>query len=131
MIWALHTRSRVITSKLTVDVPTGSQGAAYSKFKVFWVKDCAAPNADADADTDSRRQPPSPHRHLTPTHTPEPTPTPTKATAETPAPVPTAVPGGANGAGGGSGAGLLGLVLAGGAVAGTAAIARRRFLHDS
>jgi hypothetical protein len=42
------------------------------------------------------------------------------------------VPAGADASGGGSGAGLLGLVLtAGGTVAGTAVILRRRFLHDS
>jgi hypothetical protein len=52
---------------------------------------------------------------------------------EKPAPVPTEVPAGADGAsGGGSALGLIGLTLvASGAVAGTAVVARRRFLHDS
>jgi hypothetical protein len=90
--------------KLTVEVPEGTHSAGFSKFKVFWVK-CA------------------------PTEPPSKTPTPPKPSAA----VPTDVPAGADGASGdGSAAGLLGLaVVAGGAVAGTAVIARRRFLHDS
>jgi hypothetical protein len=95
--------------KLTINAE-GSQGADV-KHKVFWVEGCP----------------------------PKPTPTPTKTPTETakpsdekPEPVPTAVPAGADASGGGSGAGLLGLVLtAGGTVAGTAVILRRRFLHDS
>jgi hypothetical protein len=73
--------------------------------------------------------PPGPHT-TTPTPTPKPTPKPTAT--KTPAAVPTAVPAGTDAAGGGSAAGLVGLVLAaGGAVAGGAVIARRRFMHDS
>jgi hypothetical protein len=99
----------------------GSQGAD-KKHKVFWVQDCG------------------PTTTPTPTHTKAPKPTPTttttptsKPSSESPAPVPTAVPAGArSGAGGGSAAGVVGLLLTtGGVVAGTAVIARRRFLHDS
>jgi hypothetical protein len=68
----------------------------------------------------------------TPTVTHTPTPSPTESETHTPVPVPTAVPAGTDAGGGDSSAGLLSLVLlAGGAVAGTAVIARRRFLHDS
>jgi hypothetical protein len=112
--------------KLTINAE-GSQGADV-KHKVFWVEPC----------------PPKP----TPTDTPKPTPSESVKTpapsesvktpapsesVKTPAAVPTEVPAGADGAGGaGSAAGLLGLaVVAGGAVAGTAVFARRRFLHDS
>jgi hypothetical protein len=68
----------------------------------------------------------------TPSETPSGSPKPS-ASVSTAAPVPTEVPAGADGAsGGGSAAGLLGLaVVAGGAVAGTAVFARRRFLHDA
>jgi hypothetical protein len=98
--------------KLTINAD-GSQGAD-EKHKVFWVKDCPPP--------------------------PTPTATPTKPNDENgeengeekPEAVPTAVPAGTDGAGGGSGAGLFGLVLATtGVAAGTAVIARGRFLHDS
>jgi hypothetical protein len=103
--------------KLTINAE-GSQGADV-KHKVFWVEPC----------------PPKPTETPT-TETPKPSPTsesPKPEESETPAPVPTEVPAGADTAGGGgSAAGLLGLaVVAGGAVAGTAVIARRRFLHDS
>jgi hypothetical protein len=79
----------------------------------------------------------------TPTDTPKPTETPKPSptvetpkpspTVETPAPVPTEVPAGTDASsGGGSALGLVGLALvASGAVAGTAVVARRRFLHDS
>jgi hypothetical protein len=102
--------------KLTVHAE-GSKGND-TKHKVFWVK-CA----------------PSP----SPTHTDKPKPSPSVETpkpspsVETPAPVPTEVPAGADGASsGGSALGLFGLALvASGAVAGTAVVARRRFLHES
>jgi hypothetical protein len=97
--------------KLTINA-AGSQGADV-KHKVFWVEECP----------------------------PEPTPTPSKTPTDKPhddddddepEPVPTAVPAGADSSGGGSGAGLLGIALtAGGAVAGTAVMLRRRFLHES
>jgi hypothetical protein len=112
--------------KLTINAE-GSQGADV-KHKVFWVEECVTPTPTP---TPTPTKTPTPSPTPTPTHTKTPTPTPSKS-VETPAPVPTAVPGGADASGGGSGAGLLGLALAtGGAVAGTAAIARRRFLHDS
>jgi hypothetical protein len=97
--------------KLTVEVPTGTHSTGFSKHKVFWVK-CAPTTPPTPPETTS---PPKPEE------------------SETPAPVPTKVPAGADAAGGGgSAAGLLGLaVVASGAVAGTAVIARRRFLHDS
>jgi hypothetical protein len=98
--------------KVQVDVPKGTHSTAFSKHKVFWVK-CAPPTSGPPTSAPPTSAPP---------------------TSESPAPVPTDVPAGADGAGGGSGsaAGLLGLaVVAGGAVAGTAVIARRRFLHDS
>ena len=102
--------------KLQVDVPDGTHSTAYSKYKVFWVEDC-------------RPTQPSTPPPTTPTTRP---PEPPKPSVETSAPVPTAVPAGTDAAGGGSGAGLFGLALiASGAVAGTAVIARRRFLHDS
>jgi hypothetical protein len=120
--------------KLTINAE-GSQGADV-KHKVFWVKPCVTPTPTPTPTPTTASPTPShtPSHSATPSHTPshsgKPTPPPTKS--ETPAPVPTAVPGGADAAGGGPGAGLVGLVLAaGGAVAGTAAIARRRFLHDS
>jgi hypothetical protein len=74
---------------------------------------------------------PKPGPTVTVTETPKPGPT--ETVTETPVPVPTEVPAGTTGTGGGNtAAGLLGLVLAAtGAVAGTAVIARRRFLHDS
>jgi hypothetical protein len=103
--------------KLTIKTDDGP------KHKVFWVEGCPPK--------------PTPTPTKTPTETAKPTPTATKTptakpTDEKPEPVPTAVPAGADASGGGSGAGLLGLVLtAGGAVAGTAVILRRRFLHDS
>jgi hypothetical protein len=121
--------------KLTINAE-GSQGADV-KEKVFWVEQCVTPTPTPSKTPTATPTPtptpttakPTPSH--TPSHSPKPTPTPTTST-KTPAPVPTAVPGGADSAGGGSGAGLVGLVLAGGgAVAGTAAIARRRFLHDS
>jgi hypothetical protein len=69
----------------------------------------------------------------TPSGTPSETPSGTPSESESPAAVPTEVPAGADAAGGGgSAAGLLGLaVVIGGAGAGTAVLARRRFLHDS
>jgi hypothetical protein len=98
--------------KLTINAE-GSKGAD-TKHKVFWVEEC--------------EQPPKP----TAPHT-SPPPKPGEENGEEkPAPVPTAVPAGTDAAGGGSAAGLFGLALiASGAVAGTAVIARRRFLHDS
>jgi hypothetical protein len=100
--------------KLTVEVPEGTHSTAFSKHKVFWVT-CVPKHTETPK--------PSPT-----VETPKPSPT-----VETPAPVPTEVPAGADGAsGGGSALGLFGLALvASGAVAGTAVVARRRFLHDS
>jgi hypothetical protein len=104
---------------------------------------CGAPTP-TPTKTETHTPTPTPSPTKTETHTPTPTPSPTKtethkptptptvsATESTAAPVPTAVPAGTDSPGGGSLAGLLGLVLAtGGAVAGTALIARRRFLHE-
>jgi hypothetical protein len=86
--------------------------------------------------TETPSETPSEKPTETPSETPSETPTESpkpSVSVETPAPVPTEVPAGADAAGGGgSAAGLLGLaVVTGGAVAGTAVIARRRFLHDS
>jgi hypothetical protein len=105
--------------KLTVEVPTGTHSTAFSKYKVFWVT-CAPKPTPTETTA-----PPKPEESETPTPKPE--------ESESPAPVPTEVPAGADTAGGGgSAAGLLGLaVVTGGAVAGTAVFARRRFLHDS
>jgi hypothetical protein len=118
--------------KLTVEVPSGTHSTAFSKHKVFWVEDCRPTTPPTPPETTS---PPKPEESETPTPKPEEseTPAPKPEESETPAPVPTEVPAGADGAsGGGSPAGLLGLaVVAGGAVAGTAVFARRRFLHDS
>jgi hypothetical protein len=101
--------------KLTINAD-GSQGADV-KHKVFWVTPCVTPS-----------ETPTPSKTPTPSESPSPS-----ASVTTPAPVPTEVPAGADAAGGGgSAAGLFGLaVIASGAVAGTAVIARRRFLHDS
>ena len=111
--------------KLTVEVPTGTHSTAFSKYKVFWVT--CAPKPTPTVTT----TPPKPEESETPK--PEESETPTPEESETPAPVPTEVPAGADTTGGGgSAAGLVGLaVVAGGAVAGTAVLARRRFLHDS
>jgi hypothetical protein len=101
--------------KLTVHAE-GSKGAD-TKHKVFWVT-CAPSPSPTPSETPSEK----------PSESPKPSPS-----VETPAPVPTEVPAGADGAsGGGSALGLLGMALvASGAVAGTAVVARRRFLHDS
>ena len=75
---------------------------------------------------------PTPSPTVTETHTP--TPSPTVTETHTPVPVPTAVPAGTDAGGGGSSAALLRLLLmlvTSGAVAGTAVVARRRFLNDS
>jgi cell division septation protein DedD len=129
--------------KLTINAD-GSQGADV-KHKVFWVEGCPTPTPTK---THTPTPTPTPSPTKTETHTPTPTPTPSvsatestaapsptptvSATESTAAPVPTSVPAGTDSAGGGPSAGLLGLVLAtGGAVAGTALIARRRFLHES
>jgi hypothetical protein len=95
--------------------------------------------------TETHTPKPTPSPTKTETHTPKPTPSPTvsatestakptptvSATESTAAPVPTAVPAGMDSTGGGSMAGLIGLLLATtGAVAGTALIGRRRFLHE-
>ena len=105
--------------KLTIKAE-GSQGAD-RKHKVFWVQGCEPTPTPTPTNTPTAKP--------TSTATPTPRETPTK----TPAPVPTAVPAGTDATGGGgSAAGLLGLaVVTGGAVAGTAVLARRRFLHDS
>ncbi len=104
--------------KLTVEVPKGTHSTAFSKYKVFWVT-CAPSPSPTPTETPSEK----------PSESPKPSPS-----VETPAPVPTEVPAGADAAGGGGGSalGLVGIALvASGAVAGTAAVARRRFLHDS
>jgi hypothetical protein len=89
-----------------------------------------APGEVTEDDVDEVFLPPVGRAVPTPTPTPKPTPKPTAT--KTPAAVPTAVPAGTDAAGGGSAAGLVGLVLAaGGAVAGGAVMARRRFMHDS
>jgi hypothetical protein len=89
-----------------------------------------APGEVTEEDVDEVFLPPVGRAVPTPTPTPKPTPKPTAT--KTPAAVPTAVPAGTDAAGGGSAAGLVGLVLAaGGAVAGGAVMARRRFMHDS
>jgi hypothetical protein len=109
--------------KLTVHAE-GSKGAD-TKHKVFWVE-CAPSPSPTPTDT------PKPSETSKPSETPSESPEPS-ASVTTPAPVPTEVPAGADAAGGGgSAAGIFGLaVIASGAVAGTAVIARRRFLHDS
>ena len=107
--------------KLTINAD-GSQGAD-KKHKVFWVEDCPKPpppkngegngheNGDNGKDNGEENG--------------------VKESADTPVPVPTAVPAGSDSAGEGSAA-PLGLILAGStALAGTALVARRRFLHDS
>jgi hypothetical protein len=102
--------------KLTINAD-GSQGADV-KHKVFWVQPC----------------PPSPSPTVTKTPKPddEESEKPDDDESEKPEPVPTAVPAGTDSSDGGSAAGLLGVALtAGGAVAGTAVLVRRRFLHDS
>jgi hypothetical protein len=107
--------------KLTVHAE-GSKGAD-TKHKVFWVK-CAP--------TPKPSESPKPSETTKPSEKPSESPKPS-ASVKTPAAVPTEVPAGVDApGGGGSAAGLLGLaVVAGGAVAGTAVLARRRFLHDS
>jgi hypothetical protein len=100
--------------KLTINAD-GSQGAD-KKHKVFWVEECppsppptSPPPKDGEDNGEENGE-------------------------EKPVPVPTEVPAGADAAGGGGGSalGLVGLALvASGAAAGTAVVARRRFLHDS
>jgi hypothetical protein len=100
--------------KLIIDAD-GAKGEG-PKHKVFWVEECPPPppeppkNGEDNGDDNGKEN-----------------------GEEKPAPAPTAVPAGSDATGGdGSAAGLWGLaVVAGGAVAGTAVIARRRFLHDS
>jgi hypothetical protein len=105
--------------KLTINAD-GSKGADV-KHKVFWVEGC--PPGPSPTPTKSPTK--------TPTDKPD-KPTPDDEETEKPEPVPTAVPAGTAGSGGGSAAGLLGVALtAGGAVAGIAVFARRRFRHDS
>jgi hypothetical protein len=125
--------------KLTINAD-GSKGADV-KHKVFWVQECSpkptpTPTKTPTATPTATKTPtakPTPTK--TPTAKPTPTKTPTataKPSVESPAPVPTAVPAGVSDSGDGdSAAGLFGLVVVTGAVvAGTAAIVRRRFLHD-
>jgi hypothetical protein len=104
--------------KLTVDVPGGTHSTAFSKHKVFWVTCAPSPSPTPTKPSEKPSESPKPSESVT---------------SPAPVPVPTDVPAGADGAGGGgSAAGLLGLaVVASGAVAGTAVLARRRFLHDS
>jgi hypothetical protein len=103
--------------KLTIHAE-GSQGADV-KHKVFWVEECKP--EPSPTPTEPTKEP-----------TDKPTDEPDDEETEKPEPVPTAVPAGTDSSGGGSGAGLLGLALtASGAVAGTAVLVRRRFLHDS
>ena len=118
--------------KLTINAD-GSQGAD-KKHKVFWVKDCGNPTP-TPTPTTTKTPTPTTTETSTPTptntKTPKPAPTATEST-ESPAPVPTAVPAGTDSPGGGSGPGLFGVALvAVGAVAGTAVIARRRLQHGS
>jgi hypothetical protein len=118
--------------KLTINAD-GSQGAD-KKHKVFWVQDCGPTPTPTPTPTHTKTPTPTPTHTKTPKPTPTTTSTPTsKPSSESPAPVPTAVPAGTNGTGsGGSAPGVLGLVLViSGVVAGTAVIARRRFMHDS
>jgi hypothetical protein len=102
--------------KLTINAD-GSQGAD-KKHKVFWVEECPSPPPTSPPPKDGEENGKDNGE---------------ENGEEKPVPVPTEVPAGANAAGGGgSAAGLLGLaVVAGGAVAGTAVLARRRFLHES
>ncbi len=108
--------------KLTIHADD-PEGGADVKHKVFWVQDCPKPpppkngegngheNGDNGKDNGEENG--------------------VKESADTPVPVPTAVPAGSDSAGEGSAA-PLGLILAGStALAGTALVARRRFLHDS
>jgi hypothetical protein len=103
--------------KLTINAD-GSQGAD-KKHKVFWVEECPKPppppkngNGEGNGEENGKEKE-------------------GKKPAESPAPVPTAVPAGSDAAGGGSTA-PLGLILAGSAaLAGAAAVSRRRFLHHS
>ena len=120
--------------KLTINAE-GSQGADV-KHKVFWVEGCARTPTDRRSrrrDDQAARRPTA-----TPTNGPK---TPNRADGQkrriarrrrgTPQPVPTAVPL-VPAAAAGVPLRPLGLVLAGSAaVAGTAVVARRRFLHDS
>ncbi len=120
--------------KLTINAD-GSKGND-RKHKVFWVQGCSTPTpTETPTNTPTAKPTPTETPTKTPTATPTSTakPTPTETPTKTPAPVPTAVPAGTDATGGGgSAAGLLGLaVVTGGAVAGTAVLARRRFLHDS
>lgn len=100
--------------KLTVEVPDGTHSTAFSKHKVFWVKCPPSPPPTSPPPKDGEDNG-------------------EENGEEKPVPVPTEVPAGADGASGGDSAlGLFGLALvASGAVAGTAVVARRRFLHDS
>ena len=115
--------------KLTINAD-GSQGAD-KKHKVFWVQDCPPKPTPTPTPTPSETPSKTPTEEPTkPPTTETPSMAPTTPVA-TPVPVPTEVPAGATGGAGGS-AGLAGLVLAGAAAAaGTAVVARRRFLHDS
>jgi cell division septation protein DedD len=126
--------------KLTIEAD-GSQGADV-KHKVFWVRGCGPTPTPTKTPTKTPTAKPTPTNtptaKPTPTDTPTAQPTPTKNGEgeengeEKPEAVPTAVPAGADTPDGGSGAGILGLVvITTGAVAGTAVILRRRFLHDS
>ena len=110
--------------KLTINAD-GSHGAD-KKHKVFWVEDCPKPppppkNGDDNGngkDNGEENGDENGKEHGV------------KKSAETPVPVPTAVPAGSDAASGSS-TGPLGLILAGAAVTGIAAVSRRRFLHDS
>ncbi len=109
--------------KLTIHADD-PEGGADVKHKVFWVQDCPKPpppkngedngheNGDNGKDNGEENG--------------------VKESADTPAPVPTAVPAGAGADAGEGSAAPLGLIFAGSAaLAGTALVARRRFLHDS
>jgi hypothetical protein len=139
-----HTAHYTTTSNLGSTVVSAS-AVIYSGWSGTFVLShgpCGeSPSPTPSKTTETPTASPTPSVSETPSASPSPSeskstttsasPTPSVGASTATATVPTAVPAGLDGGSGGGSAWLVGLLLAGvGAVAGTAVLARRRFLHE-